>query len=378
MTPPTTDPAGPRRRPRVLIVGQGPPTAGGIPTFVTQLVADENLRARADLEFFNTTPRTTKKPGRLALSNFVLLASHAREIFRRARKVDVVHLNLAPAPLLPLLRAIVLASAARAGRSPVILHAHTGRLHVAARSLAYRIALRVALKVVNEIVVVSKLAEDALKGIGGNVVRLANGIDPGGFSIGQKTQPIELAFVGTICERKGLIDLRDALVRIKESRGGTLGFRPVLIGDAKQEGPGVFERVQQSYADAGLDEVEFTGALAPGEVRTRLESASIFCLPSHWEGFPLSLLEGMAAGDAVVATDVGDIPEMLDGGRAGVVVPVKDVTALRDALERVAYDDEERSRLGAAARDRVAATYTQEAVVGALAGLYERLGGARP
>ena len=253
MTSLSTDPTGLPRRPRVLIVGQGPPTAGGIPTFVTQLVDDENLRARADLEFFNTTPRTTKKPGRLALSNFVLLASHAREIFRRARKVDVVHLNLAPAPLLPLLRAIVLSLAARAARSRVILHAHTGRLHIAARSRPYRLALRIALRVVDDLIVVSKLAEDALKGLGGNVVRLANGIDPEGFSTGEKSDPMELAFVGTICERKGLIDLRDALVRIKASRDGTLGFRPVLIGDAKQEGPGVFERVRQSYADVGLD-----------------------------------------------------------------------------------------------------------------------------
>ena len=365
-------------RPRVLVVGQGPPTAGGIPTFVTQLVADEALAARVHLDYFNTTPATTKKPGKLSLSNVALLATHAREVFRRARRADVVHLNLAPAPLLPLLRAIVLAAAARAARSAVILHAHTGRLHIAARSRAYRAALRVALRVVDELVVVSRLAEDAVKRLGGSVTHLVNGIDPAAVPTGPKDHDtVTLSFVGTICERKGLIDLRDALLQLKEKRGDLQGLRPVFIGDAKQEGPGVFERIKARYSEVGLDEVEFTGALEPEEVRALLGTTGIFSLPSHWEGFPLSLLEAMAGGAAVIATEVGDIPDMLDHGRAGILVPVKDVAALRDALARLVDDPAERERLGAAARERVTSTYTQEAVVRALADLYERLSSRR-
>ena len=360
-------------RPRVVIVGQGPPTAGGIPTFVTQLVSDERLSERVDVDYFNTTPGVAKRPGKFALSNVLLLFAHAREVFRRARRAEVVHLNLAPAPLLPLLRALVLAVAARWGRAKVILHAHTGRLHLAARSRVYRTFLRLVLRVVDVFVVVSVLAEDAARPLGGRVVRLPNGIDPDDFAIGPKSEPPELVFVGTICERKGLIDLRDALVRLKKDGDGHLKVKPVLIGDAKQEGPGVFERVQQSYAEAGLDEVEFTGALAPEEVKRRLARAGIFCLPSHWEGFPLSLLEGMAAGAAIVASDVGDIPEMLEHGKAGVIVPVKDVSALHDALARLVDEPADRERLGTAARARVESTYRQEAVVTALADLFTSL-----
>ena len=354
----------------MLVVGQGPPTAGGIPTFVTQLTEDGRLQERVALDYFNTTPQTTKKPGKLALSNVLLLLSHAREIFRRGRRADVVHLNLAPAPLLPLLRALFLACAAKVARCRVILHAHTGRLHLAARGAAYRIVLRLVLRIVDVFVVVSVLAENAARPLGGTVVRLANGIDPDDFATGPKSHPPELVFVGTICERKGLIDLRDALVRLKDERGDGLGLHPVLIGDAKQEGPGVFERVKQSYVEAGLEDVEFTGALEPEDVRQRLARAGIFCLPSHWEGFPLSLLEGMAARAAVVASDVGDIPEMLDHGSAGIVVPVKDVSALSDALGRLIDDEVERERLGAAARARVESAYRQSTFTDALENLY--------
>ena len=345
---------------------------------MTELIGDESLRARVDLDYLNTTPQATKKPGKLALSNVVLLFAHARRIFSRARRVDVVHLNLAPAPLLPLLRAIVLAVAARAARSRVILHAHTGRLHIAARSRSYRVGLRVALKLVDEVVVVSVSAERAVRDLGGNVTRLPNGIDADEIPTGPKSEdPPVLAFVGTICERKGLVDLRDALAHLKARNGGRLGVRPVLIGDARQEGPGVFERIKQSYTEAGLDEVEFAGALGRDGVLETLGAASIFCLPSHWEGFPLSLLEGMAAGAAVVATDVGDIPAMLDHGKAGVVVEPRAPAVLEKALARLVDDGDERKRLGAAARARVERVYRREVVVDGLAGLYERLAARR-
>ena len=360
------------RRPRVLVVGQGSPTAGGIPTFVAALVGDDRLGARADIDYLNTTPRSEKKPGAFSLSNLTLLFAHARSIVVRGRSADVVHLNLAPAPLLPLVRAIVLISAAKLARSRVILHAHTGRMHLAAKSRLYRLALRLALKLTDEMVVVSELTERVVIALRGRVTRMSNGIDASDIPTGPKEQsPPTLTFVGTVCERKGLIDLRDALKRLKGD--SSLPVRVLIIGDAKQEGPGVFEHVKQSYSDAGLPEVSFLGAVDRAEVHHLLGRSSIFCLPSHWEGFPLSLLEAMAAETAIVATDVGDVPAMLDHGDAGLVVPVKSPSELYRALEGLVSNPQERARLGAAARARVEASYTQEAVLDRLADLYERL-----
>ena len=362
-------------RTRVLIVGQGPPTAGGIPTFVSSLVSDEGLRDRFDVDFFNMTPQKTKRPGAFSISNFTLLFKHAFEVFRRARRVDVVHLNLAPAPLLPLLRAIALILAARAGRARVILHAHTGRLHLAAKSAIYRAALRVAIRAASELVVVSHYAEEAVRSIGRTALYLPNGIDVEGIPTGPKdVDPLRLAFVGTVCERKGLLDLRDALQLLKNRHNGELPFHVAIIGDAKQEGPGVFERVQEGYASGGLNEVEFTGAMDRSKVLEALGHTSIFCLPSHWEGFPLSLLEAMAAGNAIVATDVGDISDMLDNGTAGMVVPLKDPVRLGDALAALVADPEERARLGVVAHNRVQEHYSQKRLTGKLAELYEHLG----
>jgi glycosyltransferase involved in cell wall biosynthesis len=358
-------------QPTVLIVGQGPPTSGGIPTFIAGLLGDPWLAERARLELLNTTPRGAKRPGAATAANLLQAVGHAWSVFRRARRVDVVHLNLAPAPTLPLLRAFALCLAARAGGARVLLHAHTGRLQtVASSSRPYRFLLRLTLKVADRLIVVSKPAETAARALGSNVVRLENGVDPASFATGPKADPPILAFVGTVCERKGLIDLRDALLIVKTESGGSLPFDAQIVGDATQEGPGVFERVVGAYREVGLGEVRFLGTLPHDEVAGVLAAASVFCLPSHWEGFPLSILEAMAAGCAVIASSVGDVSEILAAGDAGILVESKDVRALASAITRLASDAEERVRLGSIARERVEHNYSQARVAQDLYRMY--------
>lgn len=81
--------------------------------------------------------------------------------------------------------------------------------------------------------------------------------------------------------------------------------------------------------------------------------ADVFCLPTHQDTYGFALLEAMACGTAVIATDVAGLPENLDGGRAGLLVGPRDVRALRAALDRLLDDAELRRRLGAAAREHV-------------------------
>jgi glycosyltransferase involved in cell wall biosynthesis len=355
--------------PRVMVVGQGPPTAGGIPTFVTLLLDDQWLRERVRLEYMNTTLRSEKRPGALTPANFFGALSHAAEIFRRGRRMDVVHLNLAAAPTVPLVRALGLSAAAKAAGARVILHAHTGALERCVNRPVYRLLLRLTTMVADEFVVVSSTAERAVGRRGIRATRVTNGVDPGQFRTGPKRGDVTtLTFVGTVCERKGMIDLRDALVSLRAN--GAPPVRVVVAGDGVQEGPGAFERVVVAYREAGLQEVSFVGRLDRAGIADLLAESDIFCLPSHWEGAPLSLLEAMASEAAPIASSVGDIPEILDGGAAGLLVPPHDPAALAGAIERLARDPEERSRLARAARRRVEDRFTTERTVERLYGMY--------
>jgi glycosyltransferase involved in cell wall biosynthesis len=356
-------------RPKVLIVGQGPPTAGGIPTFVTALVQDPLLRSAFDIEYYNTTPSRPKHPAAPTAHNAWLAVVQAWQVFRRSKRVDLVHLNLAPVPTLPLLRALLLVAASKIGGSATIVHAHTGRLPAAAdRSRLYRSLLRVLLRVTDEFVVVSQSAYASASRLSKRVHYLPNGIEAGDRHHASHGHPPVVTFVGTVCERKGLLDLRDALVLRDRGGSGAVGVR--IVGDSAQEGPGVLEGIMEAYAAAGLNYVEFLGEQDHRRVRQLLEETTIFCLPSHWEGSSLSLLEAMAAGAAVVATDVGDNPEILDGGRAGLLVPPRDPTALARAIDRLVEDPELRRRLGSRARERVERVYGRGRVATRLSELY--------
>ncbi len=99
------------------------------------------------------------------------------------------------------------------------------------------------------------------------------------------------------------------------------------------------------------------------DVARVLAGADVFCLPSHFEGLPMSVIEAMLAGLPVVATDVGGPREMVLDGRTGLLVPPARVAPLAAALRRLAADPELRRSMGAAGRDRATSRYAEAAVV---------------
>lgn len=359
--------------PRVLLVGQGAPARGGIPTFISGILDDPVLRNEARLSFLNTT-HDAGRPGGATADNVRSMLHDVSALFRQARRVDVVHLHLAPAPLLPLIRAIVLLGTARLAGARTILHAHSGRLHIAAESVIYRAALRVLGLLADRTIAVSADGLHTLQHAGVRVELLANALDTGTFPEPERDPAlVSIAFVGTVCARKGLDDLRIAMLRLRDE-GGATPVHLTIVGDGRQEGPNVFEQVQKDYANSDLDDlVTFTGALPASEVRSVLAKADIFCLPSHWEGLPLSLLEAMAAGSAIVATTVGDIPEVLEHGDVGILIEPQQPAQLADALRRLLDDPQERARLGTVARERVRRDFDRSAMARRILEIYREL-----
>jgi L-malate glycosyltransferase len=113
------------------------------------------------------------------------------------------------------------------------------------------------------------------------------------------------------------------------------------------------------------------------DVGALLTSSDAFCLPSHYEGLPVSILEALAAGTPVVATKVGGIPGLLDDGETAVLVPPGDVTALSGALEKLLGDEVMRRRLAQAGRELVEQHYSIASVARQYAELYSSLISAR-
>jgi glycosyltransferase involved in cell wall biosynthesis len=96
------------------------------------------------------------------------------------------------------------------------------------------------------------------------------------------------------------------------------------------------------------------------EVPECLAASDVFVLSSNWEGNPLAVMEAMAAGLPVVGTTVGGIPELVESGQQGILVPPGDCAAFTDAMRTLLNDPEKRAAMGNAARVRATAAFNVE------------------
>jgi len=123
-------------------------------------------------------------------------------------------------------------------------------------------------------------------------------------------------------------------------------------------------------ADLGIrDAVEFCGEIS--DMASFFRQVDIALMPSMAEGLPLFVLEAMAAGRPVVATNIAGIPEAVTNGVEGLLVPAGDVDAMADALGRLARSRELRLEMGARARMRAGKDFSAERMISECMAVYE-------
>jgi glycosyltransferase involved in cell wall biosynthesis len=177
-----------------------------------------------------------------------------------------------------------------------------------------------------------------------------------------------LLFVGRLASNKGLLELVDAFEPLaRHDPAATL----VLVG----EDGGMLDPVQRRVRERGLEgRVRITGHLTDERLlAAAFREARLFVLASEYEAFGLVLLEALAQGTPVVASRVGGIPEFVEDGRAGVLVPPGDVPALRDALLALWDDEGRRHAMGDYGRTEVVPRYTWDRLADRLSGLYREV-----
>lgn len=144
-------------------------------------------------------------------------------------------------------------------------------------------------------------------------------------------------------------------------------FEMDIVGDGEER-----LALERLASDLGIaDRVHFHGF--QDDVRSYLEQAGQFVLSSVSEGIALTLLEAMAAGLPVVATNVGGNREVVVQGKTGLLVPPRDPQAMADAMLSLMADPTKARSLGRAGRERVARDFSLEATVQAYEALYLRL-----
>lgn len=169
----------------------------------------------------------------------------------------------------------------------------------------------------------------------------------------ERPRDYDVVNVGALIERKRTADVIRAVADLQERHPG---IRVAIVGD----GPLLAELRRLAARTGVAPRLEFLG------FRDSIESvyahARTFVLTSEAEGLPVAMLEAMSSGVPPVVTAVGEIPRFVRPGETGFVVPVGDVAAMTDALDRLLSDEGLRTAIGAAAAADVRLRTSIEAV----------------
>lgn len=176
------------------------------------------------------------------------------------------------------------------------------------------------------------------------------------------------SIIGTVCRlvepKKGLRVLLESVCLIKKRSPG-MEWQILIVGDGPARG-----ELEDLSRRLGLDgRVLFAGLRR--DIPELLPQFDVFVLPSLYEGFGIALLEAMAAARPVVATRVGGIPEFVENGKTGVLVPPGDPQALADAIGGLLDHPDRAKELGLRAVEHVRKSFGMDSIVGQHERLYE-------
>jgi glycosyltransferase involved in cell wall biosynthesis len=179
---------------------------------------------------------------------------------------------------------------------------------------------------------------------------------------------VRLLFLSNLVESKGWLDVLEAVRLLRDRLGVPLrcdfhGTFYVSEDDVRvssvEQAQELFERF---VAGHGLEGVARYGGVVSGEEKRRvLEEAHFFLLPTRYnnEGQPVSIIEAMAHGNVVVSTDYRAIPDMVDDGVTGVLVPYGAPAAIAGAVEALVRDPARYAAMSRAALERFRARFTR-------------------
>lgn len=356
------------------------PTSGGIKEYVTSLVTNTdttrfNLLVASSIPFISNMEHVEHVHIDLRFRTIPTSVWRLCKVLRN-RDVDVIHTHGLKANL----AGVIAAKLSRKGH--VIYTVHGGisfSEEQPIKTKLYTILEHILTKYNARVVTVSNLLRKELQKRtqrnDGSIITIYTGINE--HRLEPKTNidvmrhdfhiPINSNVIGTIARlapQKGLCYLIRAMKRVISSKPNTI---LVIAGD----GPLRDELKVLAREENVLSHTRFLGFVQ--NIGSLLRLIHVFVLPSWTEGLPITILEALLAGKAVVSTKVGGIPEVVENELNGLLVEPRDPDALADQILRLLNDDELRITLGDAGRRLVKDRFSIEHMVAKYCSIYEEV-----
>jgi sugar transferase (PEP-CTERM/EpsH1 system associated) len=257
------------------------------------------------------------------------------------------------------------ALAGRLAGVPLIVHGELGTIETRTRNL--RLQKFVWDRVDGVLSVSSRLSHTLAQVVGvpeSRITTIRNGVDTDRFRPTDKVAarqdlglPQDAFVVGTVGRLHPVKDHRSLISAVAHVKRAGIRAHGLIVGDG-----GLLQELREHAVREGLaDEIHFLGARA--DVETILASLDVFALSSVSEGLSNVILEAMAAGRPVVATDVGGTDELVIDGVTGLLVPASNVERLGRALLDVATDADKGARFGREGRLRAEREFSMATMI---------------
>ena len=338
---------------KVLLAGHLPPPIGGIAAYYQSLLGS-SLDEKVNLQFVQTSThkRDLSQSGRATVSNFV---SAARDCFRffgaiLSQRPHICHIGTAFG--LSFVKHSICVFIARVFGSRVLLHPHCSLSALYSdRSAWWRWYFRRVLLLTNGMIGLSREWKQVLQIIpGSRVYLLQNAINLAPFqSIAQdrfenpmRDGDVDILYLGYLGRAKGSLDLVDATQHI-DCKGSKIFFD--LVGD--ELSPGELDHIHQKIDAAKLSKVVKIHPPVSGAKKLfYFRDADIFVYPSYSEGLPIAVIEAMASGLPIVASNIGGLPDLVREGVNGILVEPGRADLLATALLKIAINPQLRHSMG--------------------------------
>lgn len=357
---------------KVLLVSPLPPPVGGIATVTTNMISYFELENQEiNLILCNTSNNLKSITSQSLILRLLTGSYKSIEIYFRVKKIireekpQVIHLSSSSS--IALLKDWLIIRLAKKFNIPVIMHWHFGRIPQLSikRNWEWKLLCHLIHKSTWSIVLDTK-SYRILSSLG--FINISNIPNPLALDNENQSRKLlgkynpreqdRLIFVGHIVRSKGIYELVEACALIPSVK------ELILVGPYEE----VVQKELLIMANKRGNGVwlKLTGKLDKDHVLKLMVNAPFLVLPSYTEGFPLVIVEAMAMGCAIIATDVGAIPEMLDiysDKPCGICVPAKNTDKLREAIITLMNDHLKAETMGKNGNERVLNNYTMGKVV---------------
>ena len=338
---------------KILLVTPFPPPMGGISNW-SKLVYNYINENEKDIEirYINISPKKRTTDGRTIFDRvfygFISILTTSKKLKKEIKefKPDVVHINTSGS--LALFRDIKLLKILKRKKIKSVMHLRFGRVPELLKCNCNESKLiRKAFKYADKILSIDgKTHNSLLKDYSNKAL-----ICPNPFVCDRMPVPINIekdklsrciTYLGWVVNTKGIEELIFAWNYIYEKYPN---WKLQIVGPYDKK---YFDYLINNFNIEGID---FLGEKSHDEAMDIVNKSDIFTLPSYTEGFPNVVLEAMYLGKAIVATDVGAIPEMLQNN-CGIVIKSKNVEELKNAIEKLITNEDLICELGINAKKR--------------------------